>query len=181
MNKWIRILLLLPIGVALFDTVRYFLPGSAPKIPVQVAEAPLPRPREFIFVYNANGGIFASVVDFGHKILSPSTYNCRLCYLTFGTFSMKEEWKAFLERLPGQKFFYHKDTFAKNFAFEEGAYPAIFISDGSRAYLLASRAQINGCSNLAQLQDLVLRNTEQLLAGRNINASKNREAAQSVH
>jgi len=36
-----------------------------------------------IFVYNANGGLVNSWLDTAHKIVSPSTYSCSLCAITF--------------------------------------------------------------------------------------------------
>ncbi|MGI8952546.1 MAG: hypothetical protein ACR2FN_13295 [Chitinophagaceae bacterium] len=48
-----------------------------------------------IFVYNADADLFSTLTDFAHKILSPSTYQCKLCALTYGNISMKQEWKFF--------------------------------------------------------------------------------------
>ena len=33
---------------------------------------------ELIFVYNAKSGMVNELLDFAHKIVSPSTYNCNL-------------------------------------------------------------------------------------------------------
>ncbi len=48
-----------------------------------------------IFVYNANSDLFSTVTDFAHKILSPSTYQCQLCALTYGNFSKKAGMEIF--------------------------------------------------------------------------------------
>jgi hypothetical protein len=58
------------------------------------------KPQQLIFVYNANSDLFSTITDFAHKILSPSTYDCHLCALTYGNFSEKKEWKAFIENFP---------------------------------------------------------------------------------
>ena len=33
---------------------------------------------KLIFVYNANSGKLSAALDIAHKIISPSTYQCRL-------------------------------------------------------------------------------------------------------
>jgi len=44
---------------------------------------------QIIFVYNADSSLFANITDFAHKIVSPKTYSCNLCKLSYGKFSMK--------------------------------------------------------------------------------------------
>jgi len=56
--------------------------------------------KKIIFVYNANSGFFSSLKDTIHKTISPDTYQCNLCQVTFGAFNMKDEWKEFIEKLP---------------------------------------------------------------------------------
>ena len=70
---------------------------------------------QLLFVYNASSNLFSTVTDFAHKILSPSTYQCRLCALTYGNFSIKQEWKSFIESLPVKAVFLYKDEFEKEF------------------------------------------------------------------
>ena len=50
---------------------------------------------EIVLVYNASSGMTNSMLDIGLKILSPNTYACNLCGITFGIFSENEEWKNF--------------------------------------------------------------------------------------
>ncbi len=52
-----------------------------------------------IFVYNADSGLLNAVKDAIHKAISPSTYPCRLCGLTFGAVRMKSAWKEFIDGL----------------------------------------------------------------------------------
>jgi len=68
-----------------------------------------------IFVYNANSGKRNAYVDSLHKIVSPSTYTCSLCKLTYGVFSEKKNWKTFREQEGVEIDFYHKDEFVKEF------------------------------------------------------------------
>ena len=48
--------------------------------------------REFILIYNAKGGKLNSTLDLIHKYMSPSTYKCNLCKVTFGI-TMKKNGK----------------------------------------------------------------------------------------
>jgi len=52
--------------------------------------------KRLVIVYNANAGLMAGVMDSVHKIVSPSTYPCQLCAVTYGLTSMRKEWRAFL-------------------------------------------------------------------------------------
>ena len=52
-----------------------------------------------LFVYNADSGLLNSAKDYVHKIISPKTYECNLCAVTFGNFGIKNEWKRFVDSL----------------------------------------------------------------------------------
>jgi hypothetical protein len=70
--------------------------------------------KKVIFVYNADSGIFNSIEDYVHKIVSPSTYGCNLCGLTYGNMGMKNNWKQYIS---GQKYpveFSTRMIFSKN-------------------------------------------------------------------
>ncbi len=60
------------------------------------------------------------------KIISPSTYQCQLCALTYGNFSMKQDWKSFIESLPIKSVFLYKDEFVQQYKMNT-AFPAVFI------------------------------------------------------
>ena len=70
---------------------------------------------KLIFVYNANSGFLDKIFDGAHKIVSPSTYDCNLCAITFGAFSEDELWKAYREHSEIPMEFYHKDEFLKQY------------------------------------------------------------------
>ena len=76
--------------------------------------------RRLIFVYNANSGKFNAWLDSAHKILSPKTYQCRLCDLTYGIFKENEDWARFRESVVKtnpdlQLEFLHIDEFEKKY------------------------------------------------------------------
>ncbi|MFK5972673.1 MAG: GTPase [Flavobacteriaceae bacterium] len=72
--------------------------------------------QKLIFIYNADSGLRNVIIDGAHKILSPSTYECKLCELTFGAFTEKNVWKKFRESSDIQMEFLHKDEFKKQYA-----------------------------------------------------------------
>ncbi|MBK8710951.1 MAG: hypothetical protein IPL97_03550 [Niastella sp.] len=110
--------------------------------------------EELLFVYNASSDLFSTVTDFTHKIISPSTYQCQLCALTYGNFSMKLEWKSFIERLPMKTGFMHKDEFEKQYHIKTSL-PAVFISSKGVVKEIISQQQINSCQTLEELKVIV--------------------------
>ncbi len=72
--------------------------------------------QKLLFVYNADSGLGNGLLDAAHKVLSPHTYSCRLCELTYGTFLEKPEWKRFRKKCDVPMEFLHKDEFRKAYA-----------------------------------------------------------------
>ena len=68
---------------------------------------------ELLFVYNANAGLVNGLLDTLHKTFSPGTYACSLCAVTYGATSMRTEWKSFIQELPAQTTFLHRDELAR--------------------------------------------------------------------
>ena len=64
-----------------------------------------------IVAWNAHSGWQHAVMDSLHKWVSPQTYSCKLCRLTYGAVGPRESWKSFLESLDRDVLFYHKDEF----------------------------------------------------------------------
>jgi hypothetical protein len=111
--------------------------------------------QELIFVYNANSDFFSTVTGFAHKILSPATYQCHLCALTFGNFSIKEGWKSIIEDFSLKAIFLHKDEFEGKY----GIYPplpAVFISSNETIKQLISKQEIENCWSLEELKDVLM-------------------------
>ncbi len=82
-----------------------------------------------LFVYNANSGKISALFDAGHKLLSPSTYQCSLCALTHDTFSENKTWKAFRTKSNLHMKFFHKDEFERHFPNTPIVYPAVLKLD----------------------------------------------------
>ena len=96
--------------------------------------------QQLIFVYNSDSGLFNSITDFAHKVLSPSSYECQLCALTSGNFSMKQEWKSCLETFPIKTVFLHKSEFVQEYKMKTD-FPAVFIKVNDTIKLLCDQGR----------------------------------------
>ncbi|MGK7884236.1 MAG: GTPase [Crocosphaera sp.] len=83
---------------------------------------------KIIFVYNANSGLMNTVLDIGHKIISPDTYECNLCGITYGVLTENKEWKAFRESSNDELEFLHKDEFEEKYQ-QVRDYPIVLVSN----------------------------------------------------
>jgi hypothetical protein len=117
------------------------------------------KEQQLLFVYNANSDLFSTVSDFAHKILSPSTYQCCLCALTFGNFSVKQDWKSFIEALPVKSVFLHKDEFEKKYKMDS-TLPIVFLQSTRALIPIISKQQIEACQSLDELKKLVIQKLE---------------------
>lgn len=108
-----------------------------------------------VFVYNANAGLFSAITDTAHKILSPDTYECRLCYHTYGAFGMLRPWKEFLEQLGVPLAFYHRNEFHTAFRRPDIDLPVILTEQEGALQVLVSAEEIDACADLEELKQKV--------------------------
>ena len=106
--------------------------------------------KELIFIYNAKSGLVNELVDFAHKIISPQTYECNLCAITYGTFTMENRWANYIEALPIESVFTHKNKLVSK-ELKKTKSPSIFIRDGEKLNELISANEINNINNLEDL------------------------------
>ena len=112
--------------------------------------------EKLVFVYNADGGLLNSVMDAAHKLISPSTYPCSLCAITYGAVSMRRGWKAYLQAMPYDMTFYHRDEFISAWPRITAKLPAIFLQDGPGPLTeLVSQEELDAISSVAQLAALL--------------------------
>ena len=109
---------------------------------------------ELIFIYNAKSGVVNELIDFAHKIVSPETYDCNLCAISYGAFSMKKKWSTYIETLPFKSTFTYKDKFSKN-GYNNIKFPSIFIRSNKKLDEIISATEINEIKNLDQLIGLL--------------------------
>ena len=115
---------------------------------------------ELILVYNADSGFFNIIKDALHKTILPSTYQCSLCALTYGTINMKSRWKEFIARLELPSKFLHKDEFYKTLESHPHkigniSFPAIFLHKKGIMSLFVNSNEINRCKTLEDLMALI--------------------------
>jgi hypothetical protein len=97
-------------------------------------------PARLILVYNAKGGIFNMAADAVHKLVSPQTYPCSLCALSYGPLAMHQAWRKALAALPVPVLFYHKDDFPAAFPGLQITLPAILLGQGANQPLVLLRS-----------------------------------------
>jgi len=108
-----------------------------------------------IFVYNANRGLFSKATDFTHKLISPTTYNCSLCSLTYGNFFMEKKWANFITELDyNVQFSYKNNIKLKQLAHSD--FPMLlFRNEKGTLQLLLNSIEINKQKTLEDLMRLV--------------------------
>jgi len=112
---------------------------------------------ELIFVYNANSGFFAGIKDLIHKSVSPKTYVCNLCGLTFNGASMKQEWREFINSLPLKTTFLHKDEFIKQYPkYTTAQFPAVYKIEDATLTEIIPAFEVNKAKSLSDLKSLIL-------------------------
>ena len=113
--------------------------------------------HKLIFVYNADSSVFSLVSDAVKKVVTPSKYECNLCMVTYGAISMKDEWKEFLDALPFEKEFLHRDEFHKQHPeLKSTKLPTIFISQNNTLNQLVSADDINTKKDVEDLKELLI-------------------------
>ena len=110
---------------------------------------------KLIFVYNADTGIFNAMTDTIHKVLSPSTYQCHLCYITFGLTSMQSEWRDFIDDLEFEKAFLHRNEFAEQYPNVKAELPAVFVTKGDSIEPIMTATEISQCNDLQALIEVI--------------------------
>lgn len=117
-----------------------------------------PELKKIVFVYNAHSGYGNSLLGSAHKIISPSTYKCRLCSLTYGMVRERAEWKRFREQSKIPMSFLHKDEFLTAYASKFGAkytFPIVLAETGEELEILVNTAELNAIEDTGRLIGLI--------------------------
>lgn len=110
-----------------------------------------------VFVYNAEAGLLNGLLDLGHKLVSPSTYPCSLCAVTYSSFGMKRPWQDFVNGLGRPVRFAYRDQIRDEYGMTEVTLPAVFEEKDGRLEPWLTAEQLNGCRSLDELMELVSR------------------------
>ena len=108
-----------------------------------------------LFVYNADSGVINSLKDYVHKSVSPATYQCNLCALTYGSLGMKSTWVQFVDGLGVPVEFLHRDELRQRHGVEDLFLPAVLLKDGSGVSVLIPAEEVNELWTLDELKGLV--------------------------
>ncbi|MFX0188141.1 MAG: hypothetical protein ACFE8A_10435 [Candidatus Hodarchaeota archaeon] len=121
------------------------------------------KENKLIFVYNATSGVITGIKDYFHKAFKPSTYQCNLCAVTYGTFGMKKEWKNFVKdkdvvplKNNNVSFeFLHKDEFKEKYNMKDAKFPSAYMITDSGLELFISQDVMNNVKSIEELKELV--------------------------
>ena len=112
--------------------------------------------NKLIFIYNASNDYLSIAFDFTHKIISPKTYECSLCKVTYGAFKMHKEWKDYLESVDLEVIFLYKNNYKKYFPnLNPKSFPASYIYNGKSYMDFLDRHDFDSCDNLESLIKLI--------------------------
>ena len=101
---------------------------------------------KLLFVYNANSGTLDRLIDNVHKVVSPSTYDCNLCAITFGNFTEDSLWKSYREHGNNNMTFLHKDEFEKEYRSKwlpKFEYPVVLSEENQELQLFISKGELD--------------------------------------
>ena len=110
--------------------------------------------QKLIFIYNADSGLGNLILDGAHKILSPRTYDCKLCELTFGAFTEHSIWKKFRTDSDLDMEFLHKDEFKKQYASKFGhkfTFPIVLAATGNNLEVFVTTEEMNDFKSQEEL------------------------------
>ena len=114
--------------------------------------------EKLIFIYNASDDLISVSFDFIHKIVSPSTYQCSLCKITYGNISMHNKWKEYIYNSNYDFEFLYKNNYMEyheDLSIEE--LPVSYKYDGNSYEVFISKNEFDLCDNLDDLINLMNR------------------------
>src|SRR5262245_13075573 len=113
--------------------------------------------RRLLFVYGNDSGALNGLIHTVHKIVSPSTYDCRLCALTYGPLGQRAAWAQAVSTLGIESEFLHRDEMVARYGQAHSPLPAVFTVESGRLTQLVPKQEIDGCRDLDALIALLRR------------------------
>lgn len=114
--------------------------------------------EKLLFIYNANSGKINGYLDALHKLMSPKTYSCNLCEITYGVFTENKTWKKFRTSGNFPMKFIHLDEFKKQYASKFGSkftFPIVLLENKGELELFISTNELNGLKNAEELIEMI--------------------------
>src|SRR5690606_25446016 len=97
-------------------------------------------------------------LDALHKLVSPKTYSCNLCEITYGVFTENKTWKKFRTSGNFPMKFIHLDEFKKQYASKFGSkftFPIVLLENKGELELFISTNELNGLKNAEGLIEMI--------------------------
>ena len=116
--------------------------------------------EKLIFIYDANSGKHNALLDTMHKIVSPNTYNCNLCDITFGLFTENKTWRKFRETSKVEMVFLHKDDYLKKYKSKfnyKFTFPIVLAVHSNSLSVFITTEELNGYKNAESLMQSVVK------------------------
>jgi hypothetical protein len=111
--------------------------------------------KKIIFVYNAKSGKVNALLDVAHKLISPKTYQCKLCAITHDTFSENALWREFRKDFSLPLEFLHSDEFEVNYKANGIKYPVILLEDDQKIKEWIPKSEIEKIESSEELIQLI--------------------------
>ncbi|MFM9853750.1 MAG: hypothetical protein ACKVOJ_13240 [Sphingomonadaceae bacterium] len=106
---------------------------------------------KLICVYNAEAGLLNALIDSVHKTLSPDTYPCDLCAITYGVFTMDKQWRRWIKALPMPTHFYHRADFKAAWPNVAVTLPVIMLEQKSGLTTIVAAHDFSGTKTVNDL------------------------------
>ncbi len=110
-------------------------------------------PDQLIFVYNADAGVLNALRDTIHKTLSPKTYECNLCVITYSTIRMHSAWSDFVKGLTPEPVFTYRSELQGEFP--EADLPVVFRQGRDGLSVFIEAHDLNKINSVDELVALV--------------------------
>lgn len=120
---------------------------------------------KLIFVYNADSGIANLLKDCLHKLISPKTYPCKLCDLTYGIFSERNRWKKFRKTIEAEMVFLHADEFNNQYSSKflpNYELPIVLMQNAYDLDVFIDKKAMDECDGLNEFMSLVERQLDKV-------------------
>jgi hypothetical protein len=105
-----------------------------------------------LLVYNTDTGLFNAAAGWAHKLISPGTYACGLCKITYGHAGMLKAWQTYLVGQPFPTSFLYRDIFQERYPdLKDYPLPLILVEDGPLIEILLEAAELTAAKGIATL------------------------------